>query len=210
MPKSAYEATQTTIEDIIKHQRGGLLSIGFITALYFSHNGFHAMINAFNLTSHAIESRKQLTQRLISILLVFITTILLVAAIILIILSEVFLRKIPLEDTWSAILVQLGRIVIIFGLFFCIISFIYYLAPSKKSGWKFVSGGSTVATLLTIILSVGFAFYVNNFGQYNKLYGSIGTLIVILLWLYFNSIVLLLGFELNASIHSAKKHHVIK
>lgn len=71
--------------------------------------------------------------------------------------------------------------------------------------FKFISAGSTLATLLTILLSFGFAFYVNNFASYNKIYGSIGTLIVIMLWLYFNSLVLLIGYELNASIKHAKE-----
>jgi membrane protein len=68
-----------------------------------------------------------------------------------------------------------------------------------------VSAGSTLATIFTILVSTGFAYFVNNFGRYNKIYGSIGTLIVILLWIYFNSLILILGFELNASIDNAKK-----
>ena len=69
--------------------------------------------------------------------------------------------------------------------------------------FRFISPGSIVATFLFIVTSLGFSAYVNNFGQYNKLYGSIGTLMVILLWLYLNSIALLIGFELNVSIKSA-------
>src|SRR5207302_2523526 len=91
------------------------------------------------------------------------------------------------------------------ALLFFAISFLYYYAPAVKKRWRFVSAGSTFATALTILVCVGFAYFVNNFGQYNKLYGSIGTLIVIMLWIYFNSIILLLGFELNTSIDMAKK-----
>ena len=91
------------------------------------------------------------------------------------------------------------------ALFFIAISFLYYYAPSVKKRWRFISAGSTLATVLTILTSIVFAYFVNNFGQYNKLYGSIGTLIVIMLWIYFNSLILLLGFELNASIDNAKK-----
>jgi membrane protein len=83
------------------------------------------------------------------------------------------------------------------------ISTLYYMAPAKKKDFRFISPGSIVATVLFIITSLAFSAYVNNFGQYNKLYGSIGTLMVILIWLYLNSVALLVGFELNVSIRAA-------
>lgn len=205
MPKAAFEAAEETIVDIVKNQHGSLLSIGFISALYFSTNGVSAMIDGFNSTYHQIETRTWLKQRMISLSLVLITTVLVFVAIVLIIYSEIILTSIPFGKL-SYFLIQLGRFVIVFFLFFCIISFIYYLGPANKKGWKFVSAGSSFTTILSLLTSLGFAYYVNNFGTYNKLYGSIGTLIIVLLWIYFNSIVLLLGFELNASIHSAKKN----
>ena len=207
MPRSAYEATRSTILDIVQHKRGGLLSIGFLAALYFSTNGFNTMIDTFNRTFHTIETRSWITQRLISFLLVFIVTTLLVLAIILIIVSELWLHKLSfMGDTVEYVIVA-GRALIIFALFFCTISFMYYLAPAKNSRWKFINAGATLATIGSMITSYGFAYYVNNFGNYNKVYGSIGTLIVILLWIYFNSYILLLGFELNASIQNAKQNH---
>lgn len=204
MPKSAFEAAEGTIVDIIKNQHGGLLSIGFISALYFSTNGFNAMIDGFNNTYHQIETRSAFRQRLIALTLVLITTVLIIVAIALIIYSEFILSKIPMGNI-SYYSIVIGRYIILFTLFFSIIAFIYFLGPSKKTRWKFLSAGSTFSTIMALLTSFGFAYYVNNFGTYNKLYGSIGTLIIVLLWIYFNSIVLLLGFELNASIQSAKK-----
>ena len=93
--------------------------------------------------------------------------------------------------------------ILIIMLLFLAISFLYYFAPVRKTGFKFFSPGSTLATFLFILTSLGFSAYVNNFGQYNKLYGSIGTLMVILMWLYLNSIAILIGFELNVSIVAA-------
>lgn len=205
MPHNAYEATKDTIMDIVTNQRGGLLSIGFLTALYFSTNGFNALITAFNTTYHEIETRTPFQQRLVSILLVFISTTLLTIAIGLIIGSELALNFIFEKGQLSYYLILGGRWVILFGLFYSLISFTYFLGPSRKTRWRFASAGSMFATVLSVVMSVGFAYYVNHFGQYNKLYGSIGTLIVILLWIYFNSLVVLLGFELNASIHQAKQ-----
>ncbi len=89
-------------------------------------------------------------------------------------------------------------------LLFFAISFLYYLAPAKRTYFKFFSPGSTLATILFILTSLGFSAYVNHFGQYNKLYGSIGTLMVVLMWLYLNSIAILIGFELNLSIIDAR------
>jgi membrane protein len=101
-----------------------------------------------------------------------------------------------------SVLVLIKWIVIVFLLLFAI-SFLYYLAPAKRRDFRFITPGSTLATLLFIITSLGFSAYVNNYGQYNRLYGWIGTLMVILLWLYLNSIALLIGFELNVSIKDA-------
>ena len=205
MPHNAYEATQETITDIITNQRGGLLSIGFFSALYFSTNGFNALITAFNNTYHVVESRTPFQQRMISILLVIIFTFLITIAIALIIVSEIILNKLFHKGEFVFYLIQIGRWIIVSALFYCLISFTYYLGPSRKTRWSFASAGSMLATILSIIMSVGFAYYVNNFGTYNKLYGSIGTLLVILLWIYFDSLVLLIGFDLNASIHQAKR-----
>jgi len=205
MPHNAYEATKDTIMDIVTNQRGGLLSIGFLSALYFSTNGFNALITAFNNTYHEIETRTPFQQRLVSILLVIIATLLMTIAIGLIIGSEIALNLIFEKEQASYYLIQIGRWIILFALFYSLISFTYFLGSSRKTRWKFASAGSMFATVLTVVTSVGFAYYVNNFGQYNKLYGSIGTLLVVLLWIYFNSLVMLIGFELNASIHQAKQ-----
>jgi len=90
-------------------------------------------------------------------------------------------------------------------LFFSI-SILFHLGPAIKNRWKIFSPGSIFATIFIIVTSLGFSYYINHFSQYNKIYGSIGTLIIILLWMYFNSIILLTGFELNASILNAKEN----
>ncbi|MBI3501156.1 MAG: YihY/virulence factor BrkB family protein [Bacteroidetes bacterium] len=206
MPTNAYEATRETIEDIVKNQRGGLLSVGFVMALYFSTNGFSALITAFNATHHQIETRNWIQQRIVSLYLVIICTFLMTLAIALIIGSEIVLNKIFHRGEFLFHLIQIGRWLIVFTLFYSLISFTFYLGPSRKSGWKFASAGSMLATILSIITSLGFTYYINHFGKYNKLYGSIGTLIVVLLWIYFNAMVILIGFDLNVSILEAKRN----
>lgn len=216
LPKAAFEATEGTIADIIKNQRGGLLSIGFISALYFSTNGFNEMMNAFNETYHDIETRSILKQRLISLVMVLMATLFVSIAITLIILSEIGLQRLIEKDNLAAYLILSGKWLILVVLCFSFISFNYFMGPKRKKGFRFFSPGSILATVLTIITSILFAYYVNNFGNYNKLYGSIGTLIVIMLFIYINSLILLVGFDLNASILSAKRklgrlhHHPLK
>jgi membrane protein len=116
-----------------------------------------------------------------------------------------------LKDKFTYYMLVSGKWVILSSLFFFGISFLYYYAPAKKHKHRFFSVGSGLSTVLCGLMSFGFSYFVNNFGQYNKLYGSIGTLIVVLLWLYWNSIVILIGFELNASIMNAgKKKEIIE
>lgn len=205
LPKAAFEATEETIFDIIKNPRGGLLSFGFISALYFSTNGFNAMINAFNETYHQIETRSAFMQRLVALLIVIVTTLLLLTAIALIIGSQIAFDFFIKRDQTEYYLVYYGQWLILLALCHSFISFNYFMGPKSSKGYKFLSAGSVFATILTIITSVIFAYYVNNFANYNKLYGSIGTLIVIMLWLYINSLILLLGFDLNVSINRAKR-----
>jgi membrane protein len=207
MPVNAYKAIEFTMEDIAMHKRGSLLSFGFIAALIFSTNGIAALISAFNATVLTFESRTWIWQRIISVFLVLIITLLITISIGLLVTSrkifDILLEHNWLEKNFLFYLLQIGQWFIIFSLFFFAIAFLYFLAPAKKTKWRFISPGGSLATILMVVTSLGFSYYINNFGQYNKLYGSLGTLIVVLLWLYFNSFVLIIGFELNASINNA-------
>ncbi|MEO6903490.1 MAG: YihY/virulence factor BrkB family protein [Bacteroidia bacterium] len=205
LPKAAFATTEETIVDILKTPRSGLLSFGFISALYFSTNGFNALIDAFNETYHQIETRSAFMQRLVSLLMVVITTLLLLVAIGLIVGAHFAFSILTDKDAIEYYLILFGQWIILLALCFSFISLTYYLGPKNNKQWRLISAGSTLATILTIGTSILFSYYVNNFGNYNKLYGSIGTLIVIMLWLYINSIILLLGFDLNVSIYRAKK-----
>lgn len=206
MPSAAFDATEGTIADIIGNQRGGLLSFGFFTALYFSTNGFNAMINAFNETYHDIETRNPLYQRVVSFYMLFLTVLLIAISIAILIYGEFGLSHIFQSNKALYYILSFLKWLVLGGLCYTIISFNYFLGPKRKKGWRFFSAGSMLATVFIIIATLVFTYYVNNFGNYNKLYGSIGTLIVIMMMIYINSLILLLGFDLNVSIHSAKKH----
>jgi membrane protein len=125
------------------------------------------------------------------------------------ILSLIIPEKFLASTFYSIIIFILTWLIILSTLFFAI-SFIYYFAPARRRAFRFISAGSSFSTLLIILTTFGFNFYVDNFSKYNILYGSIGTLIAVLLWIYFNAISLLIGFELNASIYKAKKEEVMQ
>lgn len=209
IPQKAYLAVQETLFDIVKRPRGGLLSLGFIMALYFSTNGIHSLIEAFNQTRHTIETRSWIRQRLVSIVLVFILSLLLIIAIILITIGPIALdflvKHNMLKDSFSYYLLIAIKWIVSAALLFFAFSFLYYLAPATESRFRFISPGSTLSTFLTILTSVGFNFYINSISQYNTLYGSIGTLIIVMIWIFFNAMIVLIGFELNASIQNAKR-----
>jgi membrane protein len=208
LPQNAYELSISTIDDLISDKNDGLLSFGFLFAIYLASNGVNSMITAFNDSYHTKKKGSFIENRLRSLLLLMILTLLMIIAVALIVFSEVFSNYMQerniLSDSFSYYALKVGKYIILLLLFFLGISSIYYYGNTKRNKFRFISAGSTLATLLSILISSGFAYYVNNFSTYNKIYGSIGTLMVIMLWLYFNSLVLLIGFELNASIKHAK------
>lgn len=203
MPEQGYEFLSESLVNLITNADGGLLSFGFLFALYLATSGFDGMQNAFMESYNANYSRNLFKTRMISVLMLFILTILIVIAIASILISEYMVNFILEEGSTSSILLVIGKWLIIAALCFFGISTLYYLGGNRNMKWRFFSAGSSLATLLTIIVSLGFAFYVDNFANYNKIYGSIGTIIILMLWIYFNSFVLLIGFELNASIQQA-------
>lgn len=211
IPKKAFDAVEETLFDIVKRPRGGLLSLGFVMALYFSTNGIHSLIVAFNQSHHTIETRSWVKQRLISVVLVVILSLLIIVAIVLITLGPIALdflvKHDMLRDSFTYYMIIAGKWIISSAMLFFAFSFLYFLAPAAESRFRFFSAGSTLSTILTILASVGFNYYVNSISRYNSLYGSIGTLIIIMVWIFFNAMIVLIGFELNVSIRNAKRRH---
>ncbi len=206
-PVAAYSLLETTIVDVITNKSGTLLVLMFIATIIFSTNGIHALIHAFNVSAHGFVSRSWLQQRKIAVFLLLFILFMFYASSALIILSRSVVDRLvelgALELNLVYYVIMVFKWILIVAMLFFAISTLYYLVPARKKDFRYISPGSIVATTLFIITSLAFSAYVNNFGQYNKLYGSIGTLIIILIWLYLNSVALLVGFELNVSIRAA-------
>jgi len=207
MPVNAYSFLEATIVDVITNRSGTLLVLMLFATIIFSTNGIHALMHAFVVSAHGFTSRTWIQQRKIAIFLLVIILLMFSLSGALIILSRSVTDRLVemgvLRLNLVFYIVMTFKWALIIAMLFFAISTLYYLVPAKKKDFRYISPGSIVATTLFIVTSMGFSAYVNDFGQYNKLYGTIGTLIVILIWLYLNSIALLVGFELNVSIKAA-------
>jgi membrane protein len=211
MPPNTFEATESTIYDIINNKRGNLLSFGFIAALLFATNGTNALINNFKSSVHQFKTRNFWRQELVAIFLTLFLSFLFIIGIVLIIFTDGFtswLVEINIIPESLRPVFRIGRYILLVLVVFISISLLYYFGPADRKLFKFFSPGSILATVLIVIGSELFSFYISNFNQYNKLYGSIGTLLVILIWIYINSLILIIGFEFNAGIAAAKREHI--
>jgi len=208
LPSNAFNFLEATIIDIVTHKSAGLLLIMFFATLLFSTNGIHAVINAFVVSAHSFKTRSWVNQRKISIILLLIVVFMISIAGFMVIFGKIAVNRLVeihlIERNLVIYLLIFLKWILIILLLFLAISFLYYLAPAKRTDFRFFSPGSTLATLLFILTSLGFSAFVNTYGQYNRLYGSLGTLMVFQIWLYLNSIAILIGFELNVSILAAR------
>jgi len=209
LPKQAYKAFETTISEIVKIQNGKLLSFGIILSVFFATNGLHNLMKAFNKSSLTRETRSWLKQRFIALILTCVIAFSLIVTIAAMTVGEITLnylkRGLHINGKFIVYVIELSRWTLLGLLYFVTISILYRYGPANTKKWRLFSAGSWLATILAFLTIWGFSFYINHFGSYNKVYGSIGTLIVIMIWLYLNSLILLLGFELNASVDLSKR-----
>jgi len=214
MPDAVYEAIEKTIYEIIKIKHGGLLSVGFVMAMYFSTNGLVSLIQSFNASVNVIESRSWLMQRAVALLLVIILSLLITVGIALITVTQSLMNFLVehelMKQDWTYYLITFGKWIVILAVFYFAYSFLFYLAPARKSKYRFISAGATLATILSIIITLGFGFYIDRFNTYNALYGSIGTLPMVMLMIYLNCMAIIMGFELNSGIVAARRIHIEK
>ena len=193
-----------TLLDVATNPRAGLLSFGFILAIFFASNGMMTIMRSFEKSyPRTFKNRNALKKRITAIFLTGLLGFMVLASVLLVILGGTlieYLFGLVEADQFTTVSVNVLRWLLIIILFYVGISLIYRYGASTIEKFQFWSPGATLATLLSLLSSLVFSFYVENFDTYNKLYGSIGTIIVIMLWIQINSFIILIGFELNASI----------
>ncbi|NOU47429.1 MAG: YihY/virulence factor BrkB family protein [Bacteroidales bacterium] len=208
IPPETFAMVEKTIYEIVMLQNTGLLSLSFILTFYFSTNGVNAIMDGFNSSLHSSQIRNWWRQRLTAIFLMIVLSVLVILAITFITVGSLsinwLIEKGFIKDDLTVTLLEIVRWLIILLLTFFSVSFLYYFGPAERRAYAFFSPGSILATFLLIIGTLGFNIYIANFSTYNALYGSIGTLIIFLVWIFISAFILLIGFELNASIRQAK------
>ena len=204
LPGNAGEMVFDTLDDLANNRRPELLSIGFLLAMFFASNGMMSMMRAFEKANmETFKKRSPIRKRMVGIALTFILGGLLSASSILLILGNTLLKTLDTVfefNVLSELSISSLRYLAIIILFYFGIAFIYRFGVPTRRRISLFSPGTTLASILCIVISLAFSFYVDNFNTYNKLYGSIGTIMALMLWIQMNCIALLIGFELNASI----------
>ncbi len=206
MPESAFELMEQTLDDLINQKQQTLISISFLLALVYSSNAITAILDSFSHSYHDVRERGIVMQYVTAFGLMILLSIMVVIGVALITFSSPvfsYLRDIDIigHDIF-VFLLEIAKWILVVLIFELGISLLYKAGHTGK--WRAFNAGATFATIGLIIVSSLFAWFVNNFGNYNKLYGSVGSILVVMLWLYFNNIVLLIGFEINTSIETAK------
>ncbi|MCA0363511.1 MAG: YihY/virulence factor BrkB family protein [Bacteroidetes bacterium] len=214
MPLGLYAAVSSTIVEIVSRPRGDILSFGFLFALFAATNGMMSLMRAFNMALKQREKRSYFKARWIAFILTALLVFVLLLAIGILIVGKLTLSfmisKGLVEENFNVIGINLLGYISIFLIFFLGISVIYYFAPAIKKKLNFFNFGSVFASILCIIATNLFSYYLQNFNSYNRLYGSIGTLIAAMVWLYLISLILILGFEVNISLRGAIKRSIKK
>ncbi|MBY6086334.1 YihY/virulence factor BrkB family protein [Priestia flexa] len=203
MPAETADIFKENVVQFINNPNGGLLTIGILGTIWSASNGMNAFMRAMNEAYNVKETRSFIKVRGLSILLTIGLILTLVIALILPVFGGVILKALVswgLPTSFGTVLSVLRWIVAI-TIMIAVLSMLYRLAPNKKFPFAHVWPGAVAATLLWQLTSLGFSFYVSNFGNYSATYGSLGGVIVLMLWLFLTGLILVIGGEINAIYH---------
>lgn len=207
LPGEVASTFEETIVSVVSTPRGGLLTVGILGTLWSASNALNAFIEATNQAYDVEETRSFIKMKATAILL---TLFMLVAVIIALVLPIFGGAIIDMINSFMnlpsqmEILFQVLRWVISIIVMSLVLACLYKFAPNKHFPFKEVWIGAIIATILWQLVSLGFSFYVSNFGSYNATYGSLGGLIVLMLWFFLTGLILVVGAEINAILHKRK------
>ena len=201
LPASAATMFADVVGQVVSQQRGGLLSFGIIGTLWATSTGMYAVMRQMNRAYNVSEARGFLKARLVALMLSLLFTVLVIGAFSLIVLGGVVQDwlgdRFGFSDALLAFFAVLRWVFIAVALLLGF-AFIYTFAPNARHRFAFITAGSALAVVLLVVASLGFSWYVSRFGDYDAVYGGIGAVIVLMLWLYIAGLVMLLGAEVNA------------
>ena len=204
LPVQAHEYLFSVIEGVASIKRGGLQSLSFIFALFFSSTGMVTLMYGFHKSYERVfKKRSYVKNRLVAIFLTILLVGIFTTSMILIIFGKPFLELLIDKLDFGNHAMQLYTFfkwIIVIIIVYLGITIIYRYGSAMQKRLRWFNTGAILATIVSIIASVVFSFFINSFGRYNEIYGSIGALLVLLLWIQINALIVLIGFELNASI----------
>jgi membrane protein len=212
LPPQTFEAVNTVLGDIINNQYGGLLSFGFLLSIFLMTNGVNAIFGGFEYSYHVTDVRNVFKSYFVSLGVSLLMSFFLIVTITTLILYQVALSKIDEQgwfDTSDLNLFYIGKNAVFLVMIFTIVSLLFRYGTKQGKEVKFFSAGAILTTVVSLCTFYLFGIYVVKFAQYNQLYGSIGTLLILMLFVWLNAIILLLGFELNASLHALRQRNKI-
>ncbi|GAC1381483.1 MAG: YihY/virulence factor BrkB family protein [Ginsengibacter sp.] len=192
------------VDSIFDGSKIGLISSGFLLSLFFASNAIMGVMRSFNKDYVGFEHRNALQKRWTALKLTGLLFSLVLTGLILLVSQRNLLIYLGIKNELIRGIIVNGRWIVITGLVYYSFAFIYRYAPATEKRWRLLSPGAIVATFLSILATVLFSIFVNNFGRYNVLYGSIGTIMVVMILIFINSLVILIGFEFNVSIKTLK------
>ena len=206
VPPNTYDAIASIINDILNNSHSGLVSTGFLLSIFLMANGLNGILGGFESSRHVLEKRGFFHQYLISLALSLLLSFLLIITVSAIVVFEVFIQKTMFQDMLSdrIPLIILGRYAFVILMILVTISVLFRFGTKQKNKPSFITIGSVFTTILVIISSYFFGIWVIKFSKYNELYGSIGTLLIMMFYIWINCMILLLGFELNSIISKLK------
>ena len=207
LPPGTYESVSSTITQIMSIEHGGLMSIGLLLAFYFSTSAVSSFFRGFNMGDKEFGQISFIKLQVYSILVMLMVVVLLLISIVLITVGQrllpVLFVKMHFYSGFTVFMINLLRWLIVVFALIVAMSLLYHFGNPRSKRFKLFTPGSLLFTGLFIVGTMLFNFYISNISTYNLLYGSIGGLIIFVIWIYFNCILILIGYELNKSITKA-------
>ena len=212
VPPNTYGAIENIINDILHNSHSGLLSSGFILSVFLMTNGVNAVMSGFETSEHIIVKRAFFRQYFVALAISLLLSFILILTVAAIIVSEVVIQKTIIQDVLSSrisdriSLIQTSRYLFVLIMIVFIIAILFKFGIHQTRKRAFITIGTVFTTVLIVVTSYFFGIWVVKFSKYNELYGSIGTLLIVMFYLWINCMILLLGFELDASIYKLQRH----
>jgi membrane protein len=212
VPPTTFAAIEQIINDILHNSHSGLLSSGVALSVFLMTNGVNAVMSGFETSLHVTVKRPYFRQYFVALLISLLLTTILIVTVAAIIVLEIFIQKTIIQDVLTDTvsdkisLLELGRYVFVIIMILLVVGILFKFGIKQSKKKRLITIGTVFTTILIVLSSYFFGIWVVRFSKYNELYGSIGTLLVVMFYLWINCMVLLLGFELDASINKLKSH----